>query len=305
MRRYNRVGLLMGGDSPEREVSLMSAAEVGPALGRAGYEVVEFDPQGRAVCDVREAGVDAAFIILHGGDGENGVVQAALKDCGIPYTGSDHYSCAFCMDKHYSKMVWRWLGLPTPPHVLLDKADQGALDGAARAIGFPAFVKPRRGGSSVASSRADDMPGLRAAVEEALAERDDALVEPCIVGDEVTMSVLGRRVLPSIRIIPAGGVYDYEAKYISDETVFVCPGDMGEETEAELRDLALRAFDSLGCASWGRVDLMLRDGRPHLLEVNTVPGMTSHSLVPAAARAAGIGFEDLVSAIMEDAEVAR
>ncbi len=304
-RRYSRVGLLMGGSSPEREVSLMSAAEVGPGLRRAGYEVVEIDPGDRPVCEVRDAGVEAVFIILHGADGENGVVQGVLKDSGIPFTGSDHYACAVCMDKHYAKLIWRALGLPTPPHRLLGSADPGALDAAAREIGFPAFVKPRRGGSSVASARADDMAGLREAVEAALGQRDDALVEPCVAGDEVTVGILGRRALPSIRIVPAGGVYDYEAKYVSDETVFVCPGDMGEETEAELRELSLRAFDALGCSGWGRVDLILQDGRPHLLEVNTVPGMTSHSLVPAAARTAGIGFERLVGTIMEDAEVTR
>ncbi len=306
MSRFGKVALLLGGKSPEREVSLMSGREVGAALRRIGYDVVEFDTGERPVCDIRGEGIDAAFIILHGGSGENGVIQGVLGECGIPYTGSGHCACALAMDKHYSKMIWRSSGIPTPPHCLLKAADAKGLEEAADTLGFPMFIKPRKGGSSVATARIDAVSGFADAVRNILALGDDAMAEPCISGSEITFSILGERVLPSIRIATDNAFYDYEAKYLSDKTSYVCPSGLDDGTEKKLGAMSLEAYRLLECAGWGRTDLMLEeDGTVHVLEVNTVPGMTTHSLVPMAAKAVGIGFDELVGTIMEDAQVTR
>ena len=302
MKGFRRVALLLGGSSDEREISLMSGKEVGDALRRTGYDVVDFDPGQRPIGEIRDEGVEAAFVILHGGSGENGAVQGILGEFGIPFTGSGLCACALAMDKHFTKLVWRAEGLPTPDHRVLKGGGEDAARKAGSDLGYPVFVKPRRGGSSIASRKAEDYMSLLEAVADAVGTGDDALVEPCIDGDEVTFTILDGRVLPSIRIAAKSGFYDYEAKYFSDETGYECPSGIPSVLESELGALSLRAYKALDCCGWGRVDLILdRDSRPHLLEVNTVPGMTTHSLVPMAAKAVGIGFDDLVSSIMENA----
>jgi len=300
MSRFGRVALLLGGSSPEREVSLMSGREVSAALSRLGYDVVEFDPGERSLCELRGEGVEAAFVILHGGSGENGVVQGMLEELGVPYTGSGPCACAVAMDKHFAKRIWAAEGLPTPPHRVLADASGPSVEAAAAALGCPMFVKPRSGGSSLATARVESAGALREAVEEALATGDDAMVEPCVSGDEITFSILGGRVLPSIKVSAQGTFYDYEAKYFSDETGYLCPSGLGAGAESDLGALSLKAYEALGCSGWGRVDMIVgADGRPHLLEANTVPGMTTHSLVPMAAKAVGVGFDELVGEIME------
>jgi len=239
------------------------------------------------------------FNILHGqhGGGEDGVLQGALDSLHIPYTGSGVLGSALSMDKTRSKRVWQSLGLPTPKFVALPRGAD--VHAAAKQIGFPLIVKPACEGSSVGVTRVFEESQLDQAVELAAKYPGDLLMETLIEGDELTVSILGREVLPSIHIVPKGAFYDYNAKYIAEDTLYLCPGLEGD-AEAELRTLSLQAFDALGCAGWGRVDVMRdRAGRNWLLEVNTAPGMTSHSLVPKAAKAAGIDYQELCWRVLE------
>ena len=295
---FGRVAVLMGGTSSEREVSLNSGANVFDALKRQGVDVHVVDGI-PALCEaLTQKKFDRVFNILHGnrGGGEDGVLQGLLEAFGIPYTGSGVLGSALSMDKIRTKLVWLSLGLPTPRYIAL--APGADLRAAALSLGLPVIVKPACEGSSVGVSRVFKEADLPAAVH--VAERyGEMLMEELIVGDEYTVGVLGTQALPSIRIVPAGEYYDYHAKYIAEDTRYLCPGLDGA-AEAEMRDLALRAFQSAGCTGWGRVDIMRsRDGRNYLLEVNTAPGMTSHSLLPKAAREAGIEFDDLVWKILE------
>jgi D-alanine-D-alanine ligase len=295
---FGRVAVLMGGTSTEREVSLDSGRNVFEALKRQGVDVHVVDGI-PALCDaLAQKKVDRVFNILHGnrGGGEDGVLQGLLDAFGVPYTGSGVLGSALSMDKIRTKQVWLSLGLPTPRHVALPPgADVRA---AALSLGLPVIVKPACEGSSVGVSRVFKEADL-AAAEKVAQQYGDMLMEELIVGDEYTVGILGTEALPSIRIVPAGGYYDYHAKYVAEDTRYVCPGLDGA-AEAEMRDLALRAFVAAGCSSWGRVDIMRsRDGRNYLLEVNTAPGMTSHSLLPKAARETGIDFDALVWKILE------
>lgn len=298
-RQFGRVAVVMGGASAEREVSLDSGRNVLAALKSRGVDAHAVDGI-PALLDALRAGHFArVFNILHGqhGGGEDGVLQGALESLGVPYTGSRVLGSALSMDKVRSKWVWNALGLPTPRFVPLPRG--GDVHAAAAQLAFPLIVKPACEGSSVGVTRVFDATGLAAAVELAAKYPGDLLVEQMIVGDEFTVGVLGRDVLPSIHIVPKGAFYDYNAKYVADDTQYLCPGLEGQ-AEQELRALSLAAFDALGCTGWGRVDVMRdRDGRNWLLEVNTAPGMTSHSLVPKAARAVGIEFEDLCWRILE------
>jgi D-alanine-D-alanine ligase len=295
---FGRVAVLMGGTSSEREVSLNSGTNVFDALKRQGVDahVVDGIP---ALCEaLTRKKFDRVFNILHGnrGGGEDGVLQGLLDAFGIPFTGSGVLGSALSMDKIRTKQVWLSLGLPTPRHVaLVPGAD---LRAAAMSLGLPVIVKPSCEGSSVGVSRVFKETDLPAAVQTA--ERyGEMLMEELIVGDEYTVGILGAQALPSIRIVPAGEYYDYHAKYVAEDTRYLCPGLEGE-AEAEMRDLALRAFQAAGCSGWGRVDIMRsRDGRNFLLEVNTAPGMTSHSLLPKAAKETGIEFDELVWKILE------
>lgn len=300
--RFGRVAVVMGGSSAEREVSLDSGRNVLDALRAMGVDAHPVDGI-PALLDALRAGHFArVFNILHGqhGGGEDGVLQGALESLRVPYTGSGVLGCALSMDKIRSKQVWLALGLPTPRFVALPRgSDPAAVQAAARELGLPVIVKPASEGSSVGVSRVHAARDLDAAVELAARYPGDLLVESLVEGDELTVSILDREVLPSIRIVPGEGFYDYHAKYVAEDTTYVCPGLDGD-AESALAALALQAFDALACSGWGRVDVMRdRDGRLYLLEVNTAPGMTGHSLVPRAARAAGIEFGPLCWRVLE------
>jgi len=297
-KSFGRVAVLLGGSSSEREVSLDSGRNVLEALRARGVEAFAVDGIPALRESLAKGTVDRVFNILHGhhGGGEDGVVQGLLEAFGVPYTGSDVLGSALSMDKIRSKQVWLALGLPTPRYARLQKGDD--VQAAARTLGLPVIVKPACEGSSVGVSRVFSEADLDAAIELAARYPGELLMEQLIEGGEFTVGVLDGRALPSIQIVPKGAWYDYEAKYVSDETRYLCPGLDGA-AEAELGALALRAFEALGCRGWGRVDVMRdREGRNWLLEVNTAPGMTSHSLVPKAARQTGLGFEDLCLAIL-------
>jgi D-alanine-D-alanine ligase len=307
-REFGRVAVLMGGTSAEREVSLDSGRNVLEALQRRGVDATAVDGIPELVRALTGAGgprYDRVFNILHGnrGGGEDGVLQGLLDALGVPYTGSGVLGSALSMDKIRTKQVWLSLGLPTPAYASLGRGED--VIAAARKIGLPVIVKPACEGSSVGVSRCFKDADLAAAVELAARYEGALLVEQLIEGDEFTVGVLGTEALPSIRIVPAGEYYDYHAKYVAEDTQYLCPGASGA-TEQELGSLALAAFFAAGCAGWGRVDFMRdRSGRLWLLEVNTAPGMTSHSLVPKAARQRGMEFDELVWRVLETSLPAR
>lgn len=297
--RFGRVAVVMGGSSAEREVSLDSGRNVLEALMARGVDAHAVDGIPALLEALRGGGFARVFNILHGqhGGGEDGVLQGALEALGVPYTGSGVLGSALSMDKPRSKRVWQSLGLPTPKFVALPRGAD--VHAAAKQVGFPLIVKPACEGSSVGVTRVFEEAQLDQAVELAARYPGDLLMETLIEGDELTVAVLGREVLPSIHIVPKGAFYDYNAKYIAEDTRYLCPGLEGD-AETQLRALALAAFDALGCAGWGRVDVMRdRQGRNWLLEVNTAPGMTSHSLVPKAAKAAGIDYQQLCWRVLE------
>lgn len=293
-----RVAVLMGGTSAEREVSLDSGAMVLDALRGNGVDVEAVDGIPALVRGLAENRYARVFNVLHGqhGGGEDGVVQGLLEAYEVPCTGSGVLGTALAMDKARSKQIWQAIGLPTPDFRSVPHA--GDLRQAVATLGLPVVVKPALEGSSVGISRVFSVDELEAAQQLAARYPGPCLVERLVEGDEFTVAIVGDQTLPSIRIVPAGDYYDYQAKYLADDTRYVCPGLEGE-AESALQSLARQAFDALDCAGWGRVDLM-RDSRRNwqLLEVNTAPGMTSHSLVPKAAAAAGIGYDALCLAIL-------
>jgi D-alanine-D-alanine ligase len=302
MSSHGKVAVLMGGPSSEREISLMSGKAVLKALQSRGVDAHAFDPAERPLAALAAEGYKRAFIALHGRFGEDGTVQGALETMGIPYTGSGVMASALAMDKWRTKMLWLQAGLPTPRyHVLTAGADWAAV---AKELGLPLIVKPAREGSTIGISkvaRAEDLPGAYAE-----AARHDPLVlaEQFIAGREVTASILGEAALPVIRIEAPDGNYDYQNKYFSDDTRYHCPSGLPAALENDIKAISLEAFRLLDCRGWGRADLMIdAAGKPWLLEMNTSPGMTAHSLVPMAAREAGLSFEDLVLAILETAHV--
>ncbi len=294
---FGRVAVALGGTSAERDVSLDSGRNVLEALRARGVDAHPVDGI-PALLDALRAGHYArVFNILHGRGGEDGMLQGALDALRVPYTGSGVLGSALAMDKVRTKQVWQALGLPTPRYAAWRRGDD--LAAAIAAIGYPAIVKPSHEGSSVGITRVFTPSDLAAAVELATRYDGELLIEQLIEGDELTVGILDGAALPSIRIVPKGAFYDYHAKYVAEDTQYLCPGLEGD-AEAAIRSLALAAFEAVGCAGWGRVDVMRdRAGNNHLLEVNTTPGMTSHSLVPKAARATGIGFEDLCWKILE------
>jgi D-alanine-D-alanine ligase len=301
-RAFGRVAVLMGGVSSEREVSLNSGSKVLEALRARGVDAHAVDGIPALMDALRakgseKAGFDRVFNILHGGDGENGVLQGALQSMNVPYTGSGVLGSALSLDKIRTKQVWMALGLPTPRYARLVVGDD--VRAASVRIGLPVIVKPACEGSSVGVSRVFSEADLDAAVALAARYPGDMLMEQMIVGDEFTVGILGEVALPSIRIVPAGEYYDYHAKYVAEDTQYLCPGLTGAAEDA-IRRLALDAFRAAGCSGWARVDLMRdRAGDLWLLEVNTAPGMTSHSLVPKAARQVGMDFETLCWGILE------
>ena len=298
-REFGRVAVLMGGTSSEREVSLNSGANVLEALRARGIDAHAVDGIPALIEALAAKKFDRVFNILHGnkGGGEDGVLQGLLEALGVPCTGSGVLGTALAMDKIRSKQIWLSLGLPTPRYARLSPGQD--VHQAARSLGLPVIVKPACEGSSVGVSRVFNDADLDAAVDLAARYPGELLVEQLIEGQELTVGILGDQALPSIRIVPPGEYYDYHAKYVSDDTQYLCPGLEGE-AEAEIRALAYAAFQAVGCSGWSRVDVM-RDkaGRFYLLEVNTAPGMTSHSLVPKAAREVGIDFETLCWRILE------
>ena len=296
---FGRVAVLLGGTSSEREVSLDSGRNVLEALQARGVQAFAVDGIPALINAVRDGKVDRVFNILHGnkGGGEDGVLQGLLDALGVPYTGPGVLGSALTMDKIRTKQVWMAEGLPTPRFVRL--APGADLTAAARSLGLPVFVKPSSEGSSVGVFRILAESDLVPAAAFAAGYAGELLMEQMVQGDEFTVGIVGDVVLPSIRIVPAGDWYDYHAKYIAEDTQYLCPGLEGAD-EAEIRQLALAAFRSAGCTGWGRVDVM-RD-RVHgfqLIEVNTAPGMTSHSLVPKAAGEAGVGFAELCWRLLE------
>jgi D-alanine-D-alanine ligase len=305
---FGRVAVLLGGTSTEREVSLDSGRNVLEALQGRGVDAHAVDgipALVQALTATGGPGFDRVFNILHGnrGGGEDGVLQGLLEALGVPYTGSGVLGSALSMDKIRTKQVWLSVGLPTPGYVSLQRGED--VVAAAHKLGLPVIVKPACEGSSVGITRCFKDADLAAAVDLAARYEGPLLVEQLIQGDEFTVAVLGSEALPSIRIVPAGEYYDYHAKYVADDTQYLCPGLAGA-AEQELQTLGLAAFFAVGCSGWGRVDFMRdRAGKPWLLEVNTAPGMTSHSLVPKAARQRGIDFEDLCWRVLETSFHAR
>lgn len=299
-KAFGRVAVLLGGTSSEREVSLDSGRNVLEAMQSRGIDAVAVDGIPALAEALVQKKFDRVFNILHGhkGGGEDGIVQGLLETFGVPYTGSGVLGSALSMDKVRTKQVWLSLELPTPRYVRLLPGDD--VHAAANRLGLPVIVKPANEGSSVGVTRVFEKSDLDAAVELAARYDGELLMEQMVVGDELTVAILGELALPSIRIVPKGEWYDYHAKYKAEDTQYLCPGLEGAD-EAEIGRIALTAFQAAGCRGWGRVDVM-RDratGNFYLLEVNTAPGMTSHSLVPKAAKQAGIGFEELCWRILE------
>ncbi len=300
--KFGKVAVLLGGKSAEREVSLKGGGMVLAALRKKGVDAHAFDPKEKDVQDLLKERFARVFIALHGRFGEDGTVQGVLEWLGIPYTGSGVLASALAMDKVRTKRLWAAEGLPTAPHVVLNEKTN--LAQVAKQLGAPLFVKPASEGSSVGMTKVKKTGDLEEAYALAVNYDPVVIAEKFIDGPELTVAILGERVLPIIRIETPREFYDYEAKYIANDTRYLIPCGVSQRKEKELRALCLKAFQVLGCRGWGRVDLMLdKRGRPFLLEVNTSPGMTDHSLVPMAARAVGISYEDLCVKVLELAHV--
>ncbi len=304
-----KVAVLMGGRSAEREVSLMSGQGVLAALQALGVDAHAFDPAERELGELKREGFARCFIALHGRYGEDGCVQGALEWLGIPYTGSGVMASSIAMDKTMTKRVWLAEGLPTPRHVLVPRDAADRVDAAAlvRELGLPLIVKPAREGSSIGVTKVTEAGQVAQALQQAAACNDDILCEQCIVGDEVTCPVLGEgdsaRALPVIRIVAPEGNYDYQNKYFTDDTRYLVPCGLPAGEEAAIQALVRKAYQVLGCRGWGRLDVMI-DGatrQPYLLEINTSPGMTGHSLVPMSARAEGMSYEQLCLHLLQGA----
>ena len=295
MSDFGKVAVLFGGTSAEREISLKSGSRVLAALQSQGVDAHAFDPVERKLDEL--AGFDRAFIALHGRHGEDGTIQGALELMHIPYTGSGVMASAVGMDKWRTKLLWRSVGLPIPEFVMLDETSDFAAVEAQ--LGLPLFVKPACEGSSIGVTKVRQAGELRAAYLEAVKHDPLVIAEKGVLGGEYTASILGDEALPIIKIEPATDFYDYEAKYFRDDTAYRCPCGLPEARELDIRAQALEAFRVLGCRGWGRVDFLMDEaGNAYMLEVNTSPGMTDHSLVPMAARVAGISYEALVLRVL-------
>lgn len=298
-QQLGRVGVLFGGQSSEREISLQTGAAVMAALDELGIEYLGIDVGPTAIADIQAAKLDRAFIALHGPGGEDGRIQAVLEYLQIPYTGSDVQSSALAMDKLRSKQLWCGIGLPTPEYAVLE-ADSD-FPSVLKQLGGEAIVKPAHEGSSIGMARVQSPEELAEAYKAAAHYDGSVLVERLISGGEYTVAILAGRALPPIKLETDHRFYDFDAKYLAEDTRYLCPCGLPKEREQELQSLALKAFSSLGCRGWGRVDVMEdKAGKFYLLEVNTIPGMTSHSLVPMAAKAAGLSFAQLVLTILRN-----
>lgn len=306
-RSLGKVAVLFGGTSAERDVSLMSGAGVLKALQSQGVDAHAFDPAERPLSDLKADGFARCFIALHGRGGEDGTVQGALELLGIPYTGSGVMASSIAMDKIMTKRIWRFEGLPTPDWRMVSSADECAH--ALSVLGAPMIVKPAREGSSIGLTKVTD-PSQCAAAYAAAAQHDpEVLCEQFIDGDETTCPVLivdgQAQALPLIRIVAPDGNYDYQNKYFTDDVKYLCPSQLDADEEAEIARQVVRAFKTLGCRGWARADVMIRrsDRQPFLLEINTAPGMTSHSLVPMSARVAGLSYEQLCVHLLASASL--
>ncbi|MES2299016.1 MAG: D-alanine--D-alanine ligase [Pseudomonadota bacterium] len=306
-RALGKVGVLFGGRSAEREVSIMSGTGVLKALQSVGVDAHAFDPGMRSLADLADQRFDRVFIALHGRYGEDGSLQGALEQLGIPYTGSGIMASAIGMDKIYTKMIWLMHGLPTPKYAMLGR--QSDLASVAADLGLPLIVKPPHEGSTIGITKVGAAGDFKAAYELAATFDDVVLAEEFVSGREFTVAVLGRgvdaRALPIVEIVAPEGNYDYQNKYFTDDTKYFCPAVLDAATTAEIERIAVDAYRALGCEGWGRVDVLLRssDNKPFLLEVNTSPGMTGHSLVPMAARAVGMSYEQLCVEILQSARL--
>jgi D-alanine-D-alanine ligase len=301
-RQFGKVGVLFGGKSAERDVSLKSGRAVLEALLSRGVDAHAFDPAERSFAELVAARFDRVFIVLHGRYGEDGTMQGALEQLGIPYTGSGVLASALAMDKGRTKMLWAQAGIPTPAYRMLD--EQTDFAAVVRELGLPIMVKPVREGSSIGMSKVERAEDLPTAYRLAAAHDAVVMAEQFIRGQEATSPILNGKALPLIRLETPRVFYDYEAKYLTDSTRYVCPSGLPAELEARIQALSLRAFEALGCVGWARSDVMIDEaGNPYFLEINTAPGMTDHSLVPMAARQAGIPFDELCMQILETAHV--
>jgi len=300
--KQQKIAVLMGGTSAEREVSLNSGNAVLNALRTQGYDAHPVDPKEVPVLELKQQGFDRAFNILHGRGGEDGIIQGALEQIGLPYTGCDVMTSALTMDKMRTKMLWKGFGLPIAEMEIVTKENVTELNPSkiVERLGLPLMVKPSREGSSVGLTKVNAVEELRAAVETALECDDTVLIEEWLSGVEMTVPVLDNQVLPAVQIIPDGEFYDYHAKYISDNTQYICPAPLSKAREEELHRLVKSAYDAVGCRGWSRIDVMTDSkGEFRLVEVNTTPGMTSHSLFPKSAATVGYTFEQLVEKILE------
>ena len=304
-----KVAVLMGGRSAERDISLMSGEGVLKALQSKGVNAHAFDPANQTMDQLKQQGFSHAFIALHGRYGEDGSVQGALELLGIPYTGSGVMASSIAMDKVMTKRIWSALGLSTPKSVSLapDEQSPQAIAAIPQTLGLPLIVKPPREGSSIGITKVTTAAGIEAATQLAIQYDPDLLCEEFIDGEELTCPVIGNgihaRALPVVRIAAPDGAYDYNNKYFTDDVKYHCPSGLPEAEEKAIQALVVAAYRALGCRGWGRADIMLRasDRKPYLLEMNTSPGMTSHSLVPMSARAAGISYEDLCIQLLQSA----
>jgi len=296
--QYGKVAVLYGGRSAEREISLKSGIAVLTALLKSGVDAQPFDPAEQDLHKLLENDFQRVFIMLHGRFGEDGTMQGALELMNMPYTGSGVLASALAMDKWRSKLVWQAAGLPVPAYEMLDATSN--LTAIAERLGMPLFVKPANEGSSLGISKVKKTSELPAAYAEAVKHDKLVMAEAFISGGEYTVAILGGQALPVIKIEPVNEFYDYEAKYLRNDTRYLCPSGLSQEKESEMQHLALQSFALIGGVGWGRVDFLVDGaGRPYVLEINTVPGMTDHSLVPMAARQAGMSFEQLVLTILE------
>ena len=297
-KEFGRVAVLFGGDSTEREISLLSGKAVLEGLQRRGVDAHAFDPRDRALTALLDERFDRVWIALHGPGGEDGTLQGALEYLGVPYTGSGVMGSAIAMDKLRTKRLAHAIGVATADYVVLEGPQD--FDTAIERLGLPLIVKPATQGSSVGMTKVERESDLSAAYASAAALERSVFAEPWITGKEYTVAVLQGQALPSIRIETPKTFYDYEAKYFRDDTRYFCPSGLSNQAEQHLANLALAAFEAVGASGWGRADFMAdATGRPLLLEINTIPGMTSHSLVPMAARAVSIDFDELVWRVLE------
>lgn len=303
--RKRRIGVLMGGWSSEREVSLLSGHRVLESLKRQGYDAVGIDINRSFVDQIRQAKIDMAFIILHGRPGEDGTMQGFLELLGIPYTGSGVTASAISIDKVYTKMLFRQIGVPTPDFVSVGQDDDVAegLAEAERRFGYPLIVKPRSEGSSVGIELLEGKRGALDRCERVWRGFSEMFIEPFIEGMIATVGVVGEQVLPILELVPKQQrFYSYEAKYIRGETEFICPASLSHRIEKRIKELAMKVYRELGCKGFARLDLIVKDGRqPYFLEVNTLPGLTDISDLPMQAEAAGISYDELIFRILADA----